>query len=859
MKIQCGLFRGGFVRRTVLVATSCLFCIMSLSARAQLEEVIVVAEKTEASLQDLSQSVSVITQDAMSAVGVTDFRGIANMIPNVHIGFQEGNIEVGIRGVVSANNTELGDAAVGTYIDGVYVARPRGIPDMMFDLERVEVLRGPQGTLFGRNSNGGIVNIIPAKPKTDGFEGSFEAQYGDYNSAITKGMVNIPLVQDRLALRLATMTSRHDAYMENNGLINPSVDGASDKDAQGYRATLLLDNESWYLKYTTDSVTQAGQGTPGLNEFNNYNTDGTPITQAVNMSGAVVSGQAQFDPRSIPFTIETDLDGQANGYALEYGLDIGDSMDLTVQYAEREMDFFQIQFGLDVLRAAGLNPCRAANAAAATCTGVNPRDYINDFNQSWWDASSSWETLEARLHGVSGAVEWTVGAFSFEETQDVLLAISCDDCGSWMGISFDQVDTTSESQALFAQAEISLTDSLRVIAGFRTTDEDKRRLGFTRFPGNEVTFQPWALVRDTNGDAKNDAPPNWRNGSTGFTFDGQGQISQFGILDFGSVDHDGDPTTPELSGENLILSRTASGNSVNPADANNNGLAEDDYTDYRLGLELDLSDSAMAYLNLSTGHKASGFNDGDQTDASFALVQAGLFSYTPEKINATEIGIKSELADGNIRLNASYFLYDYEDQQIATTVTVNQDNDGDPTNDPSFLVTQNAATSSVDGLEIDGTFLLGSNFLVSANVSWLNAEFDSFEAADSRQGFDGSVGTMNFGGNPLLKAPELSMGLNATHEISLSSGAQVVWTLSALMKDDHNLDIFNDPASKVEGYTRWDGSINYINADGDVEIGLVGTNLSDETYKVSHIRNANSINGYYNDPKVLAVRVKLHF
>jgi iron complex outermembrane receptor protein len=160
-----------------------------------LEEVIVTATRVETTLMKTPVAVSAFDQDALTRSGVNNVKDLANLVPNMDISTINGQSTpiVSMRGVRSTNETELGDPAVGIHLDGVYSPRMQGILALMFDNERVEVLRGPQGTLFGRNSTVGTVNIITAKPDTESFYGSTNVAIGNYNAREITGVLNIPI------------------------------------------------------------------------------------------------------------------------------------------------------------------------------------------------------------------------------------------------------------------------------------------------------------------------------------------------------------------------------------------------------------------------------------------------------------------------------------------------------------------------------------------------------------------------------------------------------------------------------------------------------------------------------------------
>ena len=152
-----------------------------------------------------------------------------------------GGVHVYMRGVGSANHTELGDPAVAFYVDGIYVARPQGATALMYDLSHVEVARGPQGTLNGRNSTAGAVNLISGAPNPNKMFGSASITVGDYHRIQTQGMINIPLSDD-IALRIAAIQDRRDGYVDfrKGSNVAPGTRKYGAGDQKGARASLLL-------------------------------------------------------------------------------------------------------------------------------------------------------------------------------------------------------------------------------------------------------------------------------------------------------------------------------------------------------------------------------------------------------------------------------------------------------------------------------------------------------------------------------------------------------------------------------------------------------------------------------------------
>jgi iron complex outermembrane receptor protein len=196
----------------------------------QVAEIVVTATKRETSLSKTPIAISAFSQDLLNKQQVKDVTGLAQFVPSLHFAQQgdQGAILLTMRGIGNdAAYTEVADPEVAIYVDGIYSPRAQGASALMYDMERVEVLRGPQGTLFGRNATVGAVSLVTAKPKFDKVSASVEAVGGSYNRYGIRGMINIP-VTDNFALRAAFITDRHDGYVAyqpapNVAGINPSA------------------------------------------------------------------------------------------------------------------------------------------------------------------------------------------------------------------------------------------------------------------------------------------------------------------------------------------------------------------------------------------------------------------------------------------------------------------------------------------------------------------------------------------------------------------------------------------------------------------------------------------------------------
>jgi iron complex outermembrane receptor protein len=203
------------------------------SERGVLQEVTVTAEKVVSTEQKTPIAMSVYTSEDLKALDIHDMTSLASTAPDVNVNVAQGRSVITIRGISSRDGSTIADPAVSVGTDGVYMNRPYGLGATLFDLERIEILRGPQGTLNGRNAVGGTINIVTAKP-TDVFSGAGSLTLGNYNTLNTEGMLNLPL-SDTVQTRFAFVSRHHDGYRDN-----APMDDGNDEDAKAMRATVAF-------------------------------------------------------------------------------------------------------------------------------------------------------------------------------------------------------------------------------------------------------------------------------------------------------------------------------------------------------------------------------------------------------------------------------------------------------------------------------------------------------------------------------------------------------------------------------------------------------------------------------------------
>jgi iron complex outermembrane receptor protein len=388
-------------------------------------EVIVTANRREQSLTKTPLAITAITGEKLGSEGITNTANLTNILPNV----QNGPAGFSIRGVASGDFTEKGDPSTAFNLDGVYIARPTEQSLSLFDIERVEVLRGPQGTLYGRNATAGVVNVITAKP-ADAFDASASVEAGNYSTVRTNAMVNVPL-SDTIALRVSGAFNKHDGYTSTH-------DGSKSLDDQedvALRARLRIKTST-----KSDLLVTADYGKMD-------NTGVASIAQP-----RVFSVNDDHSLRYQNPGIDNSNYFRASGVAAEYNADLGFAK-LTYLFGYRKSKW---------------------NALATKGDGIADIRNVQDHTQ---------DSHELRLASQgNGPLQYVGGLYYFHEDTDTSPSLDITGVGR---LSFD-LHAKGRSYAPFGQVTYSLTPALRLTGGARYTWDDKKRDGTFRFG----TFDP---------------------------------------------------------------------------------------------------------------------------------------------------------------------------------------------------------------------------------------------------------------------------------------------------------------------------------------------------------------------------------
>lgn len=706
---------------------------------AELEEVVVTAQKRETSLQTTPIAITAFGQSALDDIGAANIQDLIESVPTLHTSRNNnGAVQITLRGITSTNNTELGDPAVSFNVDGIYMARPQAASALMFDVESVEVLRGPQGTLFGRNSPAGAINLITKKPGQE-MEGSVGVLVGNYDRYQVQGAVTIP-VSDTFSLRFSGMTEQRDSFnTAGEGSGEPVADDEmlDTRDDLAGRVSALwtpTDDLSWLLT------------------FDYLNSEGLPQL-------AVEGTPDQIDIRT------RDVNGPS-------------TFELDTTSLRSKIDWnFSDNVGMSYL--ASFN---SLDTERLTRAGGN--QYANREN------SSSTHEIQLKSINPDSQLEWILGAFFFEEENDTDFQVATFPTG---GIRFRQPDRTSEAQAIFGQATYHVSDQLGLTLGVRQSEDEKEDVGGE----NQDCGAPFPFGGN---------PANW-----------------FFPEDLGTSEAERVCALPD---------------GADPNTRKNDWSA----TTWRLQVDYE-ADGTFYYGSIATGYKAGGFGD------------AGTPDYDEENLINYELGMKTDLLDGRLRLNSALFFSDYEDLQVSAV-----EGTGGET---AALATRNAGEAELTGLEVEFIWLPTENSRVQGFFAYLDAEFTSFPGAvDSAFGERGVF--FDAAGNTLPYTSELSALVAYDVDIAMDNGGTLRPRLSVAWRDDYWLRAINRPVDDLqESHTIVDASLRYTSADESWSVELFGKNLTDEEVAISGDSVGagfnNRIEYTYKPPRTWGVRLDYNF
>jgi len=493
--MKIGNIRTLFMTSTVLAAG----LVISGAAQAQsapaaeetadqdgIAEIIVTARKSSENIQSVPVAVTALSADDLASKQVFEVTDLARTAPSLTISTggtgPASIVYLAIRGQAQNSPNSLSDSSVGIYMDGVYVARPIVGNLGFLDMASAEVLRGPQGTLFGRNTTGGALNLTSNRP-SDEYEGMLKVGFGNYNYQSIEGMVNAP-VSDEAGIRIAGRYGKRDGYFRNNKIGYPQ--GSIDKDLV-LRGTLVYAPAESNLKFTLigDLVRYADDGNatavaainPGVLSLPAYgafiNSEFSQFVTAAQQPAFTAANSKWTDTFSRPQTGDAEIDKLQNNNDV-------DAIAGTIEWDLggvniKSITAYRKSFTNDSLDLHGfpssVNPFTPflPNATSA---------FISTYNNKQF-------SQELQLSGSSGALDWQTGVYYFKESGDEQSrAFVLGGVAAARTLS----DYSSRSAGTYAQINYNVSDALRVTGGLRYTWDkrtiDRRSTDTWRKPDN---------------------------------------------------------------------------------------------------------------------------------------------------------------------------------------------------------------------------------------------------------------------------------------------------------------------------------------------------------------------------------------
>lgn len=791
-----------------------------------LEEVIVTARRREEALQDTPVAISAFSAEALKVAGIANTRDLQESVPGL-IFSEQGNKapSIFIRGIGQREANAALDPGVGVYINSIYIARTDSQLLDVLDTESIQVLRGPQGTLFGKNNTGGALLVNTQVPHTEALEGEVSTRLGNYGRRDVKVSGNIPLNDDTLAARVSLASTRMDGYLEST--YNGEHYGDEDRiGATGRLYWQASDVFSTDIFFYHSEINENGAGLtcvfqnpdgvfntftwPGFTEDKVYESRCRASESEADDSNVLINGPTKFKMTS-----------QILGATLNWEFDDFDIQSITAWGNQEDIAQADDSDGTDILGVGtgDLVVLRALERSLSAGFGnfVLPDD--EQRNQYSQELQLSGTALDKRLAYTTGIflskeelenniTGNTVGYNGYSYKKDVSTLIP--------KIIAANSDLTNDSYAIFAQGTYEFTDWYQLTVGTRYTTEKRERE---------------ATIYETDCEAilaANLVP-------------GAGNLCAFDVLSLADPS-DFYANPPAFLPIRLVDEYVTLGGEVITAD---NGKVKEDKewskwtptitNSFNLPdayLQDTVLDSTLLYFTYSKGFKSGGFE----------MKGLEIAEFEPESVTNYEVGLKIDALDQRIRFNAAIYYMEYDDIQIRITEQGRSFAD-------ILLFIDNAGAATVQGFEMELTALPLPNVILNATSSYTDASYDEFIASDVDTSTIPPVQSVTDRSDEDFAAiPKLTYSLSAMVIVPTAVG-DVSPRLSMYYRDSFftGLDAtawesqFRDLAT-IEDVTLWSFRLGFTPADKDnIQLWLFVDNLTDENYFQGGFSNTESL------------------
>lgn len=795
-------------------------------AQGGIDVIMVTAQRREETLQDAAIPINAATGDQLVNAGVVDAMALNRVAPALYV-VNGGGANPGyfVRGVGNFTNNGYTNPAIAFNLDGVYVGRPSSTIASFLDLNRVEVLKGPQGTLYGRNATGGAINVIPNTPQLGEFGGEISGQYGNYDSYQLTGVLNAPL-GDQVAIRLAGTVNGHDGYYS---------DGTGDAEDLALRAQALFElNDAIDVRLSADYSTQQGAG-PGLN------VDGAYVFTPFSPAATIPNWTFVPAPASVsePFT------GLHTSQAQAFIRDTATAAPLFSPLIDYAYPFRDDEYwGVNAEINADLGSIDLVIIPAYRESSLDNQFNGPPFKGAIQQDIAEQFSVEARLSGGLGLIDWLLGAYYFDES-----VAGVNSYNQFSTVSFNEFETHTESTAVFGRLTFNVTDDFRIVGGLRYTDENRSIDAHVDSLAGVCLIEPPAgppscshvptiptglTLRDSLGQLDSALFPA-RSPLTADPIVGAFPYGPFGTM-----------------GPQALLI-------VTPTDIVR--ASGDEEITYRAAVEYDITPDNLLYASFETGFRAGGFN-----------LTFGQEEYDPEYIDAWTIGSKNSVFSDRLQLNLELFHWKYNGQQLAALGVDGRGNN-------SFY-TRNVGESSITGAEVDFQVLATDTTRVRGAVQYLDATYDSFsynqvdlsDATDPPNFLTPVTGCdatqvfapvrsfdIDCSGRPALNAPEWTVNLGIEQIVPLGN-FELTGALDGRYRSNRVVGFSYLPTSKSGDDITLDASLTLRPDFGDWQITAFIRNITDEAMPTLRQVGAGNVAGtVYEPPRTYGLRVGYEF
>jgi len=689
-----------------------------------LEEVIITARKRSESLQETPVAVTAFTSEGLENKGFSNVSQIGQSTPNLQfdssgpVSGSSSNAVVFIRGIGQNEFLPTSDPGVATYVDQVYISRSIGGVLDLLDIERIEVLRGPQGTLFGKNTIGGAINITTQRPGED-FEAAVEMIVGSDSRVDVRGSVNIP-VSDNFYARFSGSSKNRDGYGtrvltgEELGDVNSdsgrfsgywaatdhldvsfSVDATRARESS-IASTLLSDGPNvgaiggGFLAQIHNGCVMSTDCSRLIPSSQNQQYNASQATNDVFTTTATGPNHSDLDVWGVSATIDWDLDSYSAKYITSY----------------RELES---GFGMD-----------ADNS---------PIDLVH----TDLDLDHKQMSQELQLSKAEDNYSWLVGLYYFEEEAletgpvTIIPHLFVPGVPATAASLEEHLDVQNSNLGAFSQGSYSISDQLSVTIGIRYTKEEKEL-----------------------------------------------DVSGFILSDLGL------PLVTNPRGQETFEEVTG-----------------------KLGVEYVTEDLTLIYASYSQGFKSGGFN------GRYTRPTTDLVAFAPETVNTYELGVKAEFLESRLRLNTALFHSEYQDIQVVVF-------------DGITPLTRNAAEGSIQGVEVELTYLPAPGWNIDAALGYLDAKYDGVGLQAIANGLTIDKSFVN--------SPEWTGSFAAQYEYNVLDMGVLLTRLDISYKGELAKDAINTPELIQEPVTLVNARIAFTSSDDHWTLALFGSNLTDEEY-----------------------------